>query len=438
MKKYSKTIKSNLNSIIKEMEKEPEPFVRCPGTDFTRKRKLSFSELTNILLTMGGNTIAKELLEHLDYSKKKISASAFVQQRKKILPYAFEYLFNKFTQSYNEFKLTKGFRILAIDGSSLNTPRNKDCTSTHFRSRDTVKGYNLTHLNAMYDIGSHLYVDAILQPGRKVNECSAMVDMIDRSNIEEPVLVIADRGYESYNIFAHAAEKGWKYLIRVKDVNSNGIASTLGLPTSDAFDTTVTLDLTYEKGEKIRSELKNHRSLNSNVKFDFVGDKNSGTHYSLSFRVLRFKISMTQYETIITNLDGPGFSVDVIKEFYYMRWGIETSFRTLKYSIGLINFHSKDLSCITQEVFAKLTMYNFCEMITLHVVILQKNRKHDYKANFTMAIYCCRHYLSRKSDARPPAIEALIQRYILPIRKGQANPRKVRSRQSISFIYRVA
>ena len=30
-----------------------------------------------------------------------------------------------------------------------------------------------------------------------------------------------------------------------------------------------------------------------------------------------------------------------IKELYHMRWGIETSFRELKYAIGLTSFHSK-------------------------------------------------------------------------------------------------
>lgn len=50
--------------------------------------------------------------------------------------------------------------------------------------------------------------------------------MIDRSKLEN-VILVADRGYENYNIFAHAIEKGWKFAIRVKDKNSNGIASSI-------------------------------------------------------------------------------------------------------------------------------------------------------------------------------------------------------------------
>lgn len=100
-----------------------------------------------------------------------------------------------------------------------------------------------------------------------------------------------------------------------------------------------------------------------------IGSKST---YSISFRVVRFRITDTSYETIITNLDADDFSDEAIKELYQMRWGIETSFRELKYSIGLINFHSKKGDFIIQEVFARLTMYNFCEIITLHTIILQK------------------------------------------------------------------
>jgi hypothetical protein len=38
--------------------------------------------------------------------------------------------------------------------------------------------------------------------------------MVDRSTLTGKVLVIADRGYESYNVFAHIMKKGWKFLIR--------------------------------------------------------------------------------------------------------------------------------------------------------------------------------------------------------------------------------
>ena len=43
-----------------------------------------------------------------------------------------------------------------------------------------------------------------------------MTQMIDRYKGEKKTIFIADRGYETYNIFAHVQEKGMYYLIRVK------------------------------------------------------------------------------------------------------------------------------------------------------------------------------------------------------------------------------
>lgn len=44
---------------------------------------------------------------------------------------------------------------------------------------------------------------------------------------------------------------------------------------------------------------------------------------------------------IITNLDQSDFSMNDIKKLYQLRWGIETSFRELKYAIGLTSFHAR-------------------------------------------------------------------------------------------------
>lgn len=98
-------------------------------------------------------------------------------------------------------------------------------------------------------------------------------------------------------------------------------------------------------------------------------DQHTNEFYPISFRVVRFKITDNAYEAIITNLDAEEFSSQKIKKLYHMRWGIKISFRELKYAMGLISFHSKKVKHITQEIFARLTMYNFCELITMHIVI---------------------------------------------------------------------
>lgn len=437
MTNYPTYVKDKLTAIIKEMAASPELFVKNPGKDFTRERKLTFEYVINLLLSMGGNSIYKELLEYFKYDGDTASSSAFVQQRAKILPFALEFIFNQFTNSFNDYKTFNGYRLLAVDGSQLNIAHNPDDSDTYIKCQSDTKGFNVLHLNAMYDLCNKVYVDACIQPIKKKNEFRALTDMVDRSKMFENVIVIADRGYESYNVFAHIEQKDWKYVIRVRDKNNKGIVSSLKLPCVQEFDQKIDLTLTRKQTNEIKAHPELYKFLPNNSTFDYV-DSNNNRFYSISFRVVRFKIAEDAYETIITNLDREEFSAEVLKTLYHMRWGIETSFRELKYALGLINFHSKKVEYITQEVFARLTMYNFCELITLHVIISQNQRKHDYQANFTVAIHICKYFFRCSNNEHPPDVEALIQKNILPVRKGRKDLRKLKSRTTVSFIYRVA
>ena len=119
-----------------------------------------------------------------------------------------------------------------------------------------------------------------------------------------------------------------------------------------------------------------------------------------------------------------------------MRWGIETSFRELKYAVGLGCFHSKKVEYIKQDIYARVILYNYCERITMNVVIHQKDTKHEYQMNYTIAIHICRYFL--RNDIAPPDVEKLIQKNLLPVRPGRWDPRKVKPKSAVSFLYRIA
>lgn len=437
MNEYADFIKRKLDRILDEMQEYSWLYVNNPDKDFTRNRKLTFKEMINILLSIGGNSLNIELMKYFSYDHESATCSAFVQQRKKILPEAFEYLFNKFTSDALNSKYFSGYRMLAVDGSDLCITHNPDDKRNYFRSTPNVRGYNLLHLNAMYDLCSRTYTDAVVQAGREENEFQALIDMVDRSDITEKTILIADRGYESYNVFEHIRRKNWRFVIRVKDINSNGIVSRISVPDSETFDIEYNTLLTRRQTNHVKEHPEKYKFMPSKQRFDYlpVGDKGI---YPIGFRVIRFPISENSYEVIITNLSKEEFPLEKIKEIYHMRWGIETAFRELKYAIGLTSFHSKKVTHIIQEIFARLTMYNFCEIITTHVVIQQKNRKHSYQVNFTVAISICMHYFRCNNVESPPNIEALIKRNILPVRNGRKDPRKVKTKSAVSFIYRVA
>jgi hypothetical protein len=437
MNEYANFIKEKLDTLLTEMHEYSWLFVNNPEKDFTRKRKLNFKDMLSILLSMGGNSLKLELMKYFSYDAETATSSAFVQQRDKILPNALEFLFHRFTASAVNPNYYDGYRMLAVDGSDLSIAHNPNDVENYFTATENMKGFNLLHLNAMYDLCSRVYVDTIIQPGRNKNEFKALTDMVDRSDIKEQTIVIADRGYESYNVFEHIKKKGWNYVIRVKDIGRSGITSGLFLPNQETFDIEYSTLLTRRQTNDIKAHPGKYKFMPINQNLDYlpVGDKGI---YPINFRVVRFAISENTYEVIITNLTEKEFPAEKIKEIYHLRWGIETSFRELKYAIGLTSFHSKKAVYILQEIFARLTMYNFCEIITTHVVIQQKGRKYSYQVNFTMAISICLHYFKCTNAVSPPNVEALIQKNILPVRNGRKDPRKVRTKSSVSFIYRVA
>ena len=436
MKNYPKQIKNTLCTVIRNMAKHPEDFCRCPEKDFTRNRKLPLEKVLALLVKMGGHSLRDEMLDCLDFKEMPASVSALVQQRSKILPEAMEYLFREFTNRCHDPKTYKGYRLLAVDGSDLQFTATPNDPLSYFPGVNGQKPYSILHMNALYDLGSSLYLDAVVQKRRAANENAALVSMVDRSEIHEPVILTADRGYESYNTLEHIAQKGWKYVIRLRE--SKGIVSALSLPNGD-FDMPVQLFLTRKQSKKLKELQKDYpgqyRFLPINVNFDYIPWGTDG-FYPFSFRIVRFKISEDSTETLITNLDRASFSADELKRLYHLRWSIETSFRQLKYTIGLSLFQSKKVEYITQEIFARLTMYNFCELITSHVVIQNKRRKYVYQTNFAAAVHICRHFL--RGAVSPPKVEALIEQQVVPIRPGRSTPRKTKNIKFNSFFYRIA
>lgn len=437
MKKPSKIIKAQLMFIIRQMASNRELFVKNPGKDFTRKRKLNFEKMMLLLLGMGGGSLQTELLRYEGYTTDTATTSAFVQQRDKILTFALEYILHEFVPVSAKVKSYKGYRLLAVDGSDLHTPTDPKETENFFQGHPDEKGYNLMHLNALYDLYNRIYVDAVLQNRRCANEHAGLTAMIDRSYIQEQAILIADRGYESYNNLAHIEQKGWKYLIRIKDISSNGILSGLELPNTPEFDVDIRRILTRKHTKEVKAKPNLYRFLPANSSFDFL-DLHKNRFYPIAFRIIRFKITNDTYETVITNLSSNQFPSSELKDLYEMRWGVETAFRTLKYAVGLINFHSKKTEYISQEVFAALILYNFSAMIASRVIIQRKDTRYVYQINFSLAIQICKHFLFSCKMEHPPDVEALILANTLPVRKGRCFARKVRFRQAVSFNYRIS
>ena len=325
-------LKKELLSSIKNVCKSTVDIAVDPDRHFTRDRKLPLFEVIRCIISMGGNSTKHELLDILGYSPNTATSSAFIQQREKLKPEALKMVMDAFNGRCSKYWKEEDFRVLAVDGSDIQIPTNPEDVETFFPGSNGKSPYNLLHLNAMYDLNNRNYADITF--GR--NEHAAFVKMVDGSNIEK-ALVIADRGYESFNNMAHVQEKGWFFLIRIKDGN-NGIKSGFKLPSDDEYDVSIELNLTRKQTKAVKELFKDqnrYRHVPHTALFDYLPAKSRkhdpDVFYLLKFRIVRLRINDELYETLLTNLPGEEYPPDELKRLYNSRWGIMPIFKKCRY-----------------------------------------------------------------------------------------------------------
>ena len=211
MRHTPKLLREMLDSMIRKMGEHPDQYVRQPGRDFTRPRTLTFETVISLLLTMSENSIGKVLIGRFQNSEKTPSASAFVQQRQKLLPAALETLFHRFTALLRPEKTFCGCRLLAVDGSSLKSAACPEDPASYRPGTPRQHGWNLWHMNALFDLENGIYTDLIVQKEHEKNECRALCQMAERSRIFGKVILLADRNYESCNNLAHLEKRNWRW-----------------------------------------------------------------------------------------------------------------------------------------------------------------------------------------------------------------------------------
>lgn len=434
--KYSNVVKAMLFTSIHELAANPEHYVLHPGKDFSRNRKLGFQRLLLMLLTMEGDCIKEELYRYFGRSTDTPSKAAFYKQRKKVKEDAFRSLLVSFTQKCQK-KLLKGkYSLVACDGSAADIFRNPDDSDTFFEPNGkSTRGFNQIHINAFFSVLDKKITDLLIQPARKRNEYSAFCQMVDRSESDTPVIYLCDRGYASYNAFAHVIESGQFFVMRCTDDKTEKI---LGFPLDNIqqLDYHVERILSRSQSKKKRlhpEQEEQYRFVCKNVPMDYITQGHP--EYRLSLRIIRIELSDSCYENLITNLPELDFDFDDLKDLYHLRWDEETSFRDLKYPLCLKAFHSQKYEYIIQEVWARAILYNFCSEIAMAVEIPEKKRKYVYQVNYSEAIKICRDFL-RIHDGTTLDVESLIAQNILPVRPGRTFPRQARFKLPISFCYR--
>ena len=407
---------------------------RIGGESFSRKSTLTAETVIRLLIGAEGGSLDKIL----HTAGLNVTASAVTQRRAQIPPEMFRSVFENFNSSCTDGDLFRGYKLLAVDGTAVNLPRNPKAPS--FVQNDGIpKGVNQLHVTPLYDILNRTFADVIIQPEPKKDEIGALVTMLQRNDFEEKTLIIADRGFESYNLIGHCLEKpNTDFLIRVKQSRS-AMREVAKLPLCEldcdiSFTITTTQTNEDKKGGYIHLQVPKKSKAGSKTRrgrWDFPSP------YPMKLRVCRFLLDNGEFETVTTSLP-PSFTLADIRELYHLRLGVETAFRDWKYTLGLVNLHGKSDAFAEQEIYASLTAFNFASRVCNEVVVRQpKNGVYAYKVNFKMAVMLCKEFL-RTPNADGEKLLEEIARYTVPIRPDRQDERNLKVKGFAGFVYRVA
>lgn len=402
-----------------------------------RSQKLPPEKLIKFLIAAEGGPLAKELHRAwIDATPAAVS-----QRRRQIPPAVFRKVFLDFTSSslYSQpIRGYKGYRVLACDGTAINMARDPSAPS-FVCNNSAPKGYNQLHLSPLFDIYDRTYFDAVIQPAPRKDEPGALVEMVKRNCFNHKTIIVLDRGYESYNVMAHLMNtQNVYFVLRVKH-NHSAMREIARLPMLE-----LDCDISFTISTSQTNEDKRNRhiylpqpkkskagSTTRRARWDFPSP------YAMRLRIVRFQLDNGNFETLATSLPR-SFTIDDLKEIYHQRWGIEISFRSLKYNTGLVNLHGKRDDFVRQEIFAALTAFNFTSRIVQEVVARQpKKGLYAYAVNFKMAVTLCKEFLNDPAMTGEAVMQE-IGRNTIPIRPGRQDERNLRAKGFPGFVYRVA
>jgi hypothetical protein len=92
----------------------------------------------------------------------------------------------------------------------------------------------------------------------------------------------------------------------------------------------------------------------------------------LKIRLINYVIDGNSYCIGTTLMDDAQYTIDVLKEVYHARWGIEELYKVSKKLVEVDDFHGRSERTVKQELFAHfvlITMSRYCASASEHLLV---------------------------------------------------------------------
>ena len=390
------------------------------SNSFIRNRLLSFKTLSLFLMNLLKNSLQDELdsffknYKNLEFEKIIVSKAALCKARKNLSYSTFvelnKYLVDSFYKEIN-YKKWKGFRLSAIDGSTLKLPNNIS-TIEHF-GRQTGKEIAQSRISSRYDVLNGVVIDLIVgsihaDERKMAHEHLKGVDSCD--------LLIYDRGYPCFSLFSAHRACSSNFVMRLPMKFSQ---ETTAFEASGLMEKIITLSPRRPETRK--------RCIESGTSIE-----------PMKIRLIKVPLGDGNIEILATSLlDKTTYPYDDFKSLYALRWAVEEDYKTKKIWMEYENFSGKSVESIYQDIYAKLFVQNIAGLIIFSakplVAVKYKGRELNYKINKVQALSKMKHCIFRLTTKKlSSTLKSLIDIFVLtvePARPDRSFARNKKFRQ---------
>lgn len=381
---------------------------RTSPSYFTRSGKMGFKETVLFMLNMINKSVQVELNKFFEGLLKKdysISKQAFSENRQKISPKVFVDLNDRINkviyEECNEYKLWNGYRLSAIDGTSVELPNTELLRNEFGYAKNQHATVAVARASAccIFDVINKIVIkskiERYLTSERKMAE-DLILEMLETSSMKE--LILFDRGYPSSELISKLIENNVHFVMRL----STQLFKKL---------------INKEKEDQV-IEIKYNKIL-------------------YSVRVVKFPLESGVDEVLITNLFEESLKMQDFKELYFKRWGIEIKYDELKNRLEIENFSGTTKIAIEQDFYASIYLSNMIELARKDSDEIIKSEqetklnKYEYKTNLNILIGSLKDKFimmllepsPRKRNKIYKDIMTQVSKSSVPIRPDRQNPR---------------
>jgi len=341
---------------------------RVKETDFTRRRCLTLPSLVFFVLQHMGGTALQEGLDTFFGALsdrmgawRTVSKSALSQARKKLRPSAFVAMNRMWTGALLAHVNDAGWhdrRVVAADGTCVRVPgllENVDRYGVGPCGDGTVP---MARCVALYAVKSRQWLEVAV--GRyDEGERELLLKTLDQ--LDPSDILVLDRGYPAWWLFAALQGRGVTYCARIEDCNWKDVQS---LVRSERRECRVSHKLSGRDRAKLRAyglpELK-----------------------QVELRLIKLRLPTGKWEVLATSLtDGERYPAEDFGELYRGRWGIEEGFKLVKHRQHLEGFSGELPESVEQEIQAKIMLHNIVQAVCHKAQQdLQANRRDHWQVN---------------------------------------------------------